>query len=107
MAAGRAGHRAGPHLLLLPLTDMTTDPKKAREARDQRRPSGAESKGAAHGASGGERSRAGSDYGDWVPDRTDTRRNDDIDADEARMGRYPRSSGDPMNLPPQPGSPQA
>jgi hypothetical protein len=79
---------------------MTTDPKKVRDDADQRLPSGAESKDGAHGASGGERSKAGSDYGDWVPDRGQPRRNDDRDAD-------PATGGDLMNVARQPGSPQA
>jgi len=86
---------------------MTTDPKKAPVDGSERRPSGAESKGDAHGASGGERSKAGSDYGDWVPDRPDTRRNDDRGADDSAMGRYYTGSGDLMNVGRQPGSPQA
>jgi hypothetical protein len=84
---------------------MTTDPKKSPDSSDKRRPSGAESKGDAHGASGGERSSAGSDYGDWVPQRTDTRRNDDIDADDKSTGRY-HTGGDLMDVGRQPGSPQ-
>ena len=82
---------------------MTTDPKKVRDDLDQRRPSGAESKDGTRGAPGGERSAAGSDYGDWVPDRP--RRGDDRDADPG-MGEYGKGGGDPMNVARQPGSPQ-
>jgi len=60
---------------------MGTDPKKPHDDGSQRRPSGAESKGEARGKPGGHRSPSGSDYGDWVPDRDQTK--DDLDADDA------------------------
>jgi hypothetical protein len=84
---------------------MATDPKKARDDGSERRPGGAESKGDARGASGGSRSNAGSDYGDWVPDRP--QHNDDRDAGDPQMGDYPTGGGDMTNVARQPGSPQA
>ncbi len=44
-------------------------------------------------ASGGHRSPAGSDYGDYVPDRGQPRENDDRDA-EPPMGDYYTGGGD-------------
>lgn len=58
-----------------------------------------------HGKSGGHRSPAGSDYGDFVPDSGQPRRNDDLDADPI-VGDYAIGSSDPMNIPKQPGSPR-
>ena len=84
---------------------MSTDPKKARDDGSERRPSGSESKGDARGESGGHRSKAGSDYGDWVPERGQPRAGDDRDADPA-MGDYYTGGGDLMNVGRQPGSPQ-
>jgi hypothetical protein len=60
---------------------MSTDPKNAGKAGPDWRPSGAESKGPARGDPGGHRSSAGSDYGDWVPDSGQPRRNDDRGAE--------------------------
>ena len=66
---------------------MATDPKDMRHDGSERRPSGAESKGEARADPGGHRTGAGSDYGDWVPDRGQPRRNDDRAAE-------PQGSGD-------------
>ncbi|HJV61912.1 MAG TPA: hypothetical protein VJ743_13265 [Albitalea sp.] len=43
--------------------------------------------------SGGTRTRAGSDYGDFVPDRGQPRRNDDRDAGDPAMGDYYSGGG--------------
>ncbi|HEX6364115.1 MAG TPA: hypothetical protein VFZ93_14255, partial [Albitalea sp.] len=79
---------------------MATDPKTSRDDGSEWRPSGAESKGPARGQSGGHRSGAGTDYGDWVPDRGQPRRNDDRGAeppmsDEAREAPLGRDAGSP------------
>lgn len=84
---------------------MSTDPKKPHDDGSERRPSGAESKDGTHGEPGGHRSKAGSDYGDWVPDRGQPTRNDDRDATPG-MGGYVSGGGDLMNVGRQPGSAQ-
>jgi hypothetical protein len=76
---------------------MGTDPKRPQDPDAMRRPSGAESKHGPPADSGGQRSRAGSDYGDWVPDpgRPHPRLDDDS------------GGGDLMDVPPERGSPQS
>jgi hypothetical protein len=83
---------------------MSTDPSKTRPGSEQR-PGGAEDKKGAHGSPGGNRSASGSDYGDWVPDRGQPRRNDDRERDPG-ASNYETSGSDPMNLPYEPGSPR-
>jgi hypothetical protein len=53
---------------------------------------------------GGSRSRAGSDYGDFVPDRGQPRRNDDRDADAPAMGDYYTGGGNIDRLADEPAS---
>ena len=84
---------------------MSTDPKKHQGDGSERRPSGAESKDGRRADPGGHRSKAGSDYGDWVPDRGQPQRNDDIDTDPI-MGDYSTGGGDLTHVPKQPGSPR-
>ncbi|WP_280156211.1 hypothetical protein [Piscinibacter sp. XHJ-5] len=82
---------------------MSTDPSKPGS---EQRPGGAEDKKGTHGQPGGHRSRSGSDYGDWVPDRGQPQRNDDLDADDPSASQHETGASDPMNLPYSPGSPR-
>lgn len=54
--------------------------------------------------SGGTRTRAGSDYGDFVPERS--RRNDDRDAGTPAMGDYYTGGGNIDRLADEPGAPR-
>ncbi|HEV7913067.1 MAG TPA: hypothetical protein VGP22_04835 [Albitalea sp.] len=58
-----------------------------------------------HGEPGGHRSPAGTDYGDFVPDSGQPRRNDDLDADPI-AGDFETGHDDPMHIPKRPGSPR-
>src|SRR5438105_5760809 len=84
---------------------MSTDPKKHLGDGSEHRPSGSEGKDGRRGESGGHRSKAGSDYGDWVPDRGQPQRNDDIDSDPI-MGDFATGHEDMTHLPKRPGSPR-
>lgn len=81
---------------------MTTDPKKARPGEPQR-PGGAEDKTGPRAKDGGERSSAGSTYGDFVPTSGQPHRNEDRDMLEPGLGDR-SGGGDLQYVPPEPGS---
>jgi hypothetical protein len=82
---------------------MSTDPKKTGPRGPESRPSGAESKGPARADSGGHRTGAGTDYGDWVPDSGQPRRNDDRGAEplggDLSVPGTARDAGSPLAQP--------
>ena len=82
---------------------MTDHPDKPAAGSEERR-SGAPAKDERPADPGGHRSKAGTTYGDYVPDRGQPRRNDDRDQDPA-MGDYDTGGGDLEHRGGQPVSP--